>query len=523
MIRRGWAAVVVLAAIALMSGPAVAREPVADNAVVRTLDGLVHDMVTDDHFVFQGIPYARPPIGDLRWRVPRPARPWQGVRDATKPGPVCPQTYAYPPGSPPTSIGSEDCLSLNIHLPRNVKGRLPVMVFVHGGGFTGGAGAGYDPRRISRQGVVVVTVNYRLGAFGFLAHPALGDPWAGDFGIADQQLALRWVRRNIAAFGGDAHNVTLWGESAGAFSVCANIASPAARGLFDKAIMQSGPCANEFVTRAEAERRAGVAAAKVGCAKGTKGTMGTPRAVADCLRTVPARELSALDWDQAVLSRHIADLPWLPVAGTPAIPRQPLDAIRHSGGNIVPMIAGNTREEMRAVIVHRLQNGLGLVTKKEYPQLISETYGSDAPAVLAAYPLSNYQSPSIAYAAVLTDEGRAVGTCRQLAFDQAAAARTPVYAYEFAEPTGAVTDGFPHGALHGADVPYFFDSYFQNTPRPGQLAATMIEYWTSFARSGGPGHGWHRYQPGQALSIAADSIHPVDLATTHHCDFWAKL
>jgi len=531
-IRRGWAAAAVLSAAALTLGCAPAPQPpaaqppvtvqaIGEDAVVRTAEGRLQGRITGDHVVFQGVPYAQPPVGELRWRAPRPPEPWDGVREATEPGPMCPQTYSYPPGSPPTSTGAEDCLSLNVHVPRETDGPLPVMVFLHGGGFTGGGGAGYDPRRVSGQGVVVVTLNYRLGALGFLSHPGLTDEWAGNFGIADQQMALQWVRRNIAAFGGDAGNVTLWGESAGAYSVCAHLAAPSSRGLFDKAITQSGPCGNDFLTRAQAEERARQAAADLGCAGGP------PPTVADCLRAVPAERLAALYQDRAVLSRHITDLPWLPVAGTTALPRQPLDAMRSGEGNHVPMITGTTRDEMRTVVVDRIRAGEGPVTAAEYPTLITEMYGPDAEAVLAEYPHSRYDSPGIALAAVLTDEGRAAGACRQLAFDDAVAARAPLYAYEFAEPTGEVVDGFPQGASHGADVPYFFDSYRREpTPKPeeqARLAATMIGHWTAFARTGEPGDGWPPYRPGQALSIEVGGSEQVDMAATHRCGFWSQL
>ncbi len=228
---------------------------------------------------------------------------------------MCPQSYTYPPGSPPTSTGAEDCLSLDIHVPRSPEGPLPVLVFLHGGAFTSGGGASYDPRRVSGQGVIVVTPNHRLGALGFLAHPDLPDPWAGNFGIADQQMALQWVRRNIAAFGGDAANVTLWGESSGAYSICAHLAAPSAAGLFDKVITHSGPCANEFLTSAQAQDRARRAAAELGCADGS------PPAVADCLRAVPAERLAALYSDRSNANlTQITGLPWFPVAGTPTLP-----------------------------------------------------------------------------------------------------------------------------------------------------------------------------------------------------------
>lgn len=523
-------AVTALAAAALVGGCASAAPPpvpapqqLADDTVVHTAEGAVQGVATDDHVVFQGVPYAQPPVGELRWQAPRPPQPWNGVRAAAQPGPMCPQSYTYPPGAPPTFTGSEDCLTLNVHVPREAgQDPLPVMVFLHGGGFTGGGGATYDPRRVSGQGVVVVTVNYRLGALGFLAHPALADPWAGNFGIADQQMALQWVRNNIGAFGGDRANVTLWGESSGAYSICAQLAAPSAAGLFDKAITHSGPCGNEFLGRDEAEERARRSAVELGCADGVSSV------VAECLRAVPAERLAALysDRSNADLTR-IADMPWFPVAGTSTLPRQPLEALRSGAANYVPMIAGNPRDEMRSLILARVGDGLGLVTPEQYPQLLDEFYGPDADAVLAEYPLADYESPSDALATVLGDEGRTHGSCQQVLSDEAVSRRVPLYAFEFAEPTGKVTDGFPHGAAHGADVPYFFDSYVREAPpKPdsqARLAETLIGHWTAFARTGDPGGGWDLAPPGHALSITVAGFEQVDVAEAHRCKFWTQL
>lgn len=533
--RRMWTAAVLLTAAALTlacapaapqpsapAQPAAAAARIADDAIAGTAEGRLHGVAAADHVVFQGIPYALPPVGELRWQAPRPPASWDGVREATRPGPMCPQSYTYPPGSPPTFTGAEDCLSLNIHVPRAVDGPLPVMVFVHGGAFTSGGGAAYDPRRVSGRGAIVVTLNHRLGALGFLAHPDLTDPWAGNFGIADQQMALQWVRRNIAAFGGDATNVTLWGDSSGAYSICVHIASPFAKGLFDKAITQSGSCANEFRTRADAEDRSRRAAAQLGCAEAT------PSKVVECLRAVPAERLAALyaDGSNAGL-RHIADMAWFPVAGTPAVPQQPLDTLRAGTGNHVPMITGSTRDEMRALVLARLGDGLGHVTPEQYPLVIGEFYGRNAASVLAEYPHTRYESPSIALATVLTDEGRTHGSCQQVVSDEAAAARAPVFGYEFAEPTGEVTDGFPHGARHGVDIPYFFDRYGrQPAPRTdaqARLAETLIGHWTTFARTGEPGGGWRPSQPGRALSFATAGTAEVDVAAAHRCAFWSRL
>jgi para-nitrobenzyl esterase len=506
--------VVVAAASAAV---ALANSSSANDAIVRTSSGLVRGTVASDHRGYLGIPYAAPPVGALRWRAPRPAHAWRGVRDATRPGSPCPSLT----GQPPQVTGSEDCLSLNVESPREISGRLPVMVFVHGGGFANGSGADYDPTRLITQGkVVVVTFNYRLGAFGFLDHPALDDPYAGNFGLADQQAALRWVRRNIAAFGGDPGNVTLWGQSAGAFSTCAQLAAPGARGLFDKAIVQSGPCGSALATRTVALRRGLATAAKLGCSD--------LKSAAECLRAKPFEELTGLGQDQVfTVHRRIAGLPWLPVAGTPALPSQPLTALRLGEAADVPLIQGGTRDEMRAFVAAKYDGTGHPVTAAAYPNIIRALFGSqNAEAILAAYPLSRYPTPSLALATLLTDDGRMLGACSQLPADDAAARRAPVFAYEFSEPTGYAIGDFPFGAAHGTDLPYFLDGSYQGpnppplTEKQKVLADELIGAWTRFARTGSPGPQWPRYEHDTALSFSADRIAPINLATEHQCAFW---
>lgn len=503
---------IVAVAAAIMVAPTGSASATNTNeSVVRTESGPVRGTVAADHRTFQGIPFAAPPVGDLRWRAPRPAAPWTRTRDATRPGDVCPQL-----DRDHLVVGGEDCLFVNVDTPRGNNTRLPVIVFLHGGGFVGGHPAAYDPTRIVVPGrVVLVTAGYRLGALGFLDHPAMDDPYAGNFGLADQQAALRWVRRNIAAFGGDPGNVTLWGESAGANSTCAQLAAPGARGLFDKAIVQSGPCGNDMLARPVARRRAVDTAAALGC-----------RDVA-CLRAKPFAELTGLHDDQVTLHRRIAELPWFPVAGTPALPLQPLTAFTLGLTNPVPLIQGGTRDEARAFVVATYDPRTRPITAAEYPKLVREMFGErDSRAILARYPLDRFPTPILAFATLLSDYGGMAGTCTQLPANDAAARRTPVYAYEFAEPTGQVIGDFPLGASHGADVPYFFDGRFPgqppNPPTGGRkvLADKLIGYWTRFAHTGSPGPDWPAYRHGIALSFAVDRIAPVDVARNHDCGFW---
>jgi para-nitrobenzyl esterase len=513
-----------LVAVATLVAGTAAAAPATRNAdgdpVVRTADGLVRGIVTDDHRIFQGIPYATPPVGDLRLRAPRPTVPWTGIRDATRRQEVCPQTFSFPPCSPTQFQGAEDCLYLNLHVPRGVAGPMPVMVFLHGGN-TGG-GSLYDPRPVTGAGqVIVVTINYRLGALGFLRHPSLHDPYAGNFALADQQAALRWVRTNVGTFGGDSRNVTLWGESFGGFSVCAQLASPAARGLFDKAIVQSASCGNDLLTRAEADRRGRRAVTDLGCADAAD--------VAACLRALPVERIAALP--NALTHRRdiAAALPWFYTVGTPPLPMQPADAVRAGRVNDVPLIQGGTRDEMRAVVADLLGIAEHPLSPQRYRQIVRDLYGRDAGRVLARYSPSRYATPSLALATAQTDEGRMVGWCSQLPYDQAHRRNAPVFMYEFAEDCGRIAGDLPLGASHGDDIPYFFDSYFGDAqpgpspaPREG-LAAELIARWTAFAWTGRPGAGWDVFQRGNALSLSSAAIAPVNVHREHQCGFWRSL
>ena len=276
---------VAAAVLAASAGGAVASPASGGaNPIVRIDDGLIRGASATGVSSFLGLPYAAPPTGKLRWRPPQPASSWSGVRDATQFGASCPQALTRNPFLPPGAI-SEDCLYLNVYTPtlRSGSGR-PVLVWIHGGGLVQDGGRNYDGTKLAADGTVVVTINYRLGALGFLAHPALASRpggAAGNYGLMDQQAALRWVQRNIAQFGGDPHNVTIAGQSAGGLSVLAQMVSPGARGLFQRAIVQSGTFALNQQPLATAEAAGETFATAVGC----------PDQTAACLRSVPVSDL----------------------------------------------------------------------------------------------------------------------------------------------------------------------------------------------------------------------------------------
>ncbi|HET6500440.1 MAG TPA: carboxylesterase/lipase family protein [Amycolatopsis sp.] len=488
-----WAAVLVLLLVlttACSAGAAAA--PQGD--IVSTRDGVLRGVVASDHRTFSGIPFAAPPVGDLRWRSPAPVKPWSGVRDATRPASTCAQ-----PDLSGKLIGSEDCLYLNVNAPVDASSPRPVMVWLYGGGFVSGTGSDYDPTRLVEQGVVVVTLNYRLGALGFL--DGVDDPASGNFGLADQQAALRWVRDNIAAFGGDPNNVTLFGQSAGAFSVCAQLASPQAHGLFQKAIIQSGPCADPFVTGDVAKTRDAQWAAGLGCAD------------IACLRSKPLSAVVAVDQEQVVTPlNRVQDLPWEPVAGTALLPTEPMDALRQGAAKGIPIIQGTTRDELRSFVANEYNQRGQPLTAAEYPVVVGQVFGANASAVLAEYPLDHYPSPGVALATLLTDWGQKVGSCPALATDDVASQSTAVYAYEFAQDSGTSVAGFELGASHSGELPYLFGP-------PNELSQKMIGYWTSFAKTGDP--GWPRYSDGKVLSLGLDMIGEVDFGADHHCSFWS--
>lgn len=243
-----------------------------DPAIVQTDKGAVRGSIVNGVRVFMGIPFAAPPVGPLRFSAPKPAAAWTGVRDAMQAGPACPQT------GPPVQNATEDCLFLNVWAPVNAS-KLPVLVFLYGGGFVLGTGAAYDGSLLAATGkVIVVTMNYRNGILGFLANAALDShgTLTGNYGIEDQQTALHWVQRNIGNFGGEPRNVTLGGESAGAMSTCANLAAPNSNGTFVRAIVESGPCAAPLPTLSSTEERQAAIPAQLGCPGSGRSTGGVP-------------------------------------------------------------------------------------------------------------------------------------------------------------------------------------------------------------------------------------------------------
>jgi para-nitrobenzyl esterase len=493
------------------SGNSPSRNPGA-GPVVATAGGAVRGTTASAGDEFLGIPYAAPPVGALRWQPPRPAAPWHGIRAVTSYASHCPQ----PPGSFGRASTSEDCLYLNVFTPAGARGRhLPVMVWVHGGSLRTGESDDYNPAGLVRDGVVVVTINYRLGALGFLADAALasrpGGP-SGDYGLMDQQAALRWVQRNIRGFGGDPGDVTLFGESAGGLSTLAQVASPGAHGLFQRAIAQSGTYELTQQPLAAAEAAGKAFAAKAGCASNT----------AACLRGLPVSTILANqdpvgytpNVDGAVLTQSIRT------------------ALARGQFNRVPVVIGINRDEYRLFVAVIALLG-GQVTAANYQTMIASTLGVSAAIagkIAGEYPLSRYPSPPVAFGAVGTD---AIFACHALTAEKSLARYVPTYAYEFNDENAPELFlppvGFPYGAAHASELQYLFSQ--TAVPYPSslskaqqQLAAAMKQDWTSMARAGSPAAGWLRFTgtSQQMLSLVPPAPRvETDFAAQHHCAFWA--
>ena len=511
----------VLLSVVLLAG--CDRATPVDALVVRTADGAVRGSSGPGVRIFQGVPYAAAPVGPLRWQPPVAPVPWKSVRDATKPGLRCIQdTRADPDYGLATS---EDCLNLTVWTPTDATPKAPraVMVWIHGGGFLNGSSDIYNAAWLATRGdIVVVTVNYRLGALGFLAHPALADkagPDPGNYGLADQQAALRWVRDNIAGFGGDPAKVTIAGESAGAISVCDHLVAPESDGLFRAAIMQSGPCQAQTPLPA-AERISIDYAAEKGCRE-------TASAQA-CLRGLPVDRLR----DGPPYVRIGTNILTGPVTGTERLPVAPATAATEGRTIRVPMLIGTTADEFTLFVALSYLRNRGLAP---YRTLLDDTFGAQAPAIAARYPLSKYDgSVGLAYAATVTD---GVFACPVETMANGLARRAPVYAYEFNDsrapaPEPMRTVPFAIGAGHALELRYLFDIGGAPPLNPAQqvLSDEMIAYWSRFVTTGvpdAPGQtDWPQLNPEepQWLSLQTGRLTiTTDFATRHQCGFWASL
>ena len=494
----------------------------------QTESGLVTGLTAEGMNEFLGIPYAAPPVKNLRWRPPARYGTFPGSSLlATQFGSECTQ-----PGG-----GSENCLFLNVYTPLTTsavaKHGLPVMVWIHGGGFTTGGGDLYDPNPLVKNGVIVVTINYRLGYLGFFAQSAIDAEHhiKGNYGFMDQQFALRWVRRNIAAFGGDPTRVTIFGESAGGLSIYAQLASPLAAGLFHGAISESGSYLEfqdyfSYMVPLAVGETAGNGLVPSGAA--IADNVGCTSQKSACLRAVPAAMM---------IAGEPAAFPF--VDGS--LLTQTISAAFASGEfNRVPVISGTNHDEYRLFVAYEYDRvGNPILTSAEYDTGVTALWGTGlAPSVLALYPFASYPFGGEALAASGTD---GEFSCPARNADQSLSKYVTTYAYEFNDENAPPAQSefswmtFPLGAYHSADLLYLFDnnSNFEFgggtlSPTQVQLSDAMVSYWTQFATTGNPNSSAEPvWSPYSASSDQFQSLIPPtpvvesNFAADHQCStFW---
>jgi para-nitrobenzyl esterase len=480
----------------------------SQHPVVHVQDGAVRGRAESGVWAFLGVPYAAPPFGENRMRPPQPVQPWPGERDATGYGPTVPKGD-YPPQYarlfPEVVIAGEECLNLNVWTP-DTGARLPVLVWIHGGSFMNGSGSvgAYDGAAFARDGVVCVTINYRLAAEGFL----FLDDGIANLGLLDQLAALRWIQANIAAFGGDPARVTVAGESAGAMSVVTLLSMPQAQGLFTQAIAQSGAAAHTLA-RDQARMVGGYLADALGVPADREAIKAVPleklvQAASDLVTQVqtapdPAR------WGPLALSL----LPFAPAVDGVVLAQDPLAAIAAGHGGEVRLLTGSNRDEARLFFVAPATIDL---IDDAVLEAAAGAYGLSADS-LARYRVGRPgASAGDILAAVITDWFFTIPAIR-VAEARAAAASVPTWVYRFDHPAPEDNHGF--GASHGAEVPFVFDTIGQHDLHPliGDTPAQAVadqahQAWVGFITHGDP--GWPAYDTaGRTTGLLSDHIEPA--------------
>lgn len=516
------------------------------NPVVQTAEGPVRGFSSQGITKFLGIPYAEPPIGDLRWRPPKAPVRRNAVLHASEFAPGCAITTTLGVYSGPQN-NNEDCLYLNVFTPElHSPEPLPVIVFIHGGGNYSGEANGYNGSKLASQGkAIIVTMGYRLNLMGFLAHPALdneGHPF-GNYGILDQQAALKWVKQNISKFGGDKENVTLGGQSTGSIDVLIHMVSPLATGLFQRAICQSSCFANIPLANRDVAETTGIAFAEAaGCGRGT-----SPE-VARCLRNLPASRVLELAGTATAPSKLVTSPG---IVDGQIIPDQLVTLIRGGRFNRVPLISGSTKDEwnffaMIAAYWTNSDNALRTVpTAEQFLKFVNITFvqpkypEGTAAKVLALYPLSNFKSVQSAWNRTMSD----LRVCDARRLTKILAQHVPVYAYEFSDDTAPNffpdMPGIETGAYHAADIQYLFPLWHGSplgtaktlNSQQTKLSDQMVLAWANFARTGNPnllGNApWPRYT--ESAGVPAWSIQDLPkgssltdekYAAARRCDFW---
>ncbi|MBB5211194.1 carboxylesterase/lipase family protein [Microbulbifer hydrolyticus] len=503
--------------------PVDTPEPTPDPLLRTTAQGDIRGSVdgANNMLAFRGIPYAEPPLGDLRFAPPQPAAAHTGVLQASDFGPNCAQAGGVMGGA----SDSEDCLYLNVYTPEESE-NLPVMVWIHGGAFISGSGGEeYTPARLVAEDMVVVTLNYRLGALGFLAHPTLTAEQSGSsgaYGLLDQKLALEWVQANIAEFGGNPNNVTIFGESAGGHSVLSLVASPLTAGLFHKVIVQSGAYLPTQISLDIAEQ--------LGSAT-----------FDECADTACLRALSV----EEILARQqgLTDGTGVnPNYGSEILPQHSIESALSSGNyQPVPVLMGTNLDEYTLFVGIDALSGVTPPTAEDYHAEIGALIGqpAESPAVVGIasfYPLDLYGGNVWqAMGAIGTD---AVFACNALRQATQLSPMAATYVYEFADREAPLTilplrpEGLELGASHAFEIPYIWGSEaaFREigaTDEQVELSQRMIRYWTRFARNGDPngdsGAHWPAFDVGaQFMQLGGSEVltPATDFATYHRCPIW---
>jgi para-nitrobenzyl esterase len=464
----------------------------SDKPIVQTKSGIVQGATENDVAVFKGIPFAAPPVGEFRWRPPQPVSPWEGVRDASKFGPNCAQGGW---GAAPGTIAegsSEDCLYLNLWLPASFKtaDKLPVMVWIHGGAFVGGSGSGAGTfgTEFAKQGVILITINYRLGRLGHFAFPALSaehpEEPKGSYAFLDQIAALKWVQKNISAFGGDANNVTIFGFSAGGVSVHSLLTIPSAKGLFHKAIGESsggrhGVLTGRPITKDNSDALYPVSAETIGINFARKhGIEGTDAAALAKLRALPVEEI--VDGGQETDGQNGPRIYSGPILDGKFVVENSESAYNAGRQAKVPLIIGNTSAEI----------GGGFVNSSTTKEELFSLFGKLESEAKAAYdPQGNKE-----FAEVQTyfNTDWVWGEPGRFTAKSFVSNGQPAYMYLFSYVPAPMRERMKYGAGHGSEVSYVFNNLNarwgapEATPEDEKVAQIMNSYWVNFAKTGNP-------------------------------------
>jgi para-nitrobenzyl esterase len=504
-----------------------------DPTKVTIADGQLEGDVEGDTVRFLKIPFAKPPTGPRRWKGPQKADAWSGVRHEMAFSSPCPQ----PPSQQAPASVDEDCLYLNVWRPNEAKPGAPVMVWIHGGGFTTGSAADivplttshlwYDGKPFAERGVVVVTLNYRLGVMGFFAHKELGDEGSavGNQGLLDQQLALRWVHDNIAAFGGDPDNVTIFGESAGAGSVCMHLVAPGSRGLFKQAVGQSGGCTTGALTTESSDARAtlDMQIAEYGNMRGCSGEGSLA-----CLRDKPVSELVSQEMvDRTMgmdaLRRNFSFGPVVDGEGG-FLPKSATALFDAKEVAKVPYILGTNTNEAQLYLIAAVIPA----NEDEYRAWIMQRYSSFADRVLAMYPSSRFEGNyRKAIVQISSDSGLICSTLDTAR--RAVAAGLTVYMYNFNVPWSIGRELF--AASHASEISHVFGTPYNETPENVTVAEKMNAYWAAFAKTGDPNYEgspreWPRYMPDAEDNDQRLQLDPgfevLDSFRKEECKLWRE-